>query len=115
MYNWFMKIESAAEKLSGAISDFTKALEASDVEPFKPEFRVYDDEEVVYWPIEFAADFTGLSRKRLQQLVREERIRGVQPGGRDLFVSPHDLVDYFYQGRMKPGPKPGAKFRNQSS
>jgi len=72
-------------------------------ETWRPEYVLIDKDFNVYWSIKDAMETTDLSRVRVQELVREGRIEGVRPSGREWFISMDSLREYEESGLPKPG------------
>lgn len=72
----------------------------------QPDYVLQDQEGNEYWSIKDALQKTKLSRVRVQELVRQGRIEGVRPSGREWFISMDSLQEYEENRRRHGDPQP---------
>lgn len=69
----------------------------------KPRVIVVDRNNEIYISIKDAAIYAKLTTGRLRGLVSKERIKAIQPGGRDSFIGLNSLNEFLSSGRKEPG------------
>lgn len=69
----------------------------------KPSAVIVDEANEIFISIKDAALVAKLSVERLRGLIGENRLSGLKPGGRDLFISLESVDTYLTEGRQSPG------------